>query len=369
MNHKITLCTVSLIAISCGLCAASPVLANDDDAKTTEVGEIVVTAQKRAENIQSVPLSVTAVTGDSLREQHIEQLQELRFIDTSVQYRTSTGSSSSAFAIRGVGTASFSSGIEQSVSTVLDGVVLGDPSSAQNLADIDHVEILRGPQGMLFGKNASAGVISITTKDPLIGSNAGAVHLSYGENNEAIAQGILNVPISEASAARLVVTHNHLDGWVKDAPLGDKGINPIDIDAIRGKWLWKPTDDLRILLGADASYSSKFCCSQVIRYAPDPHTGIAVANALAGFAAGPDNYKVANGALPTGHARVWGASGQIDKTLPAGFSLTSISAAATRFLSGERLPDEQLHRLRRTLCDALCDDRGPAGAPQLFPGD
>jgi iron complex outermembrane receptor protein len=294
-------------------------------ATTAQVETLIVTAQKRAENIQDVPLAVTAVSGDSLRQQHIEQLQELRFLDTSLQYRVSTGPNTSAFAVRGVGTSSFSSGIEQSVSTVLDGVVLADPSSVQTLADIDHVEILRGPQGMLFGKNASAGVISITTTDPKIGLLEGAAHLSYGEHNEQILQGIVNVPISDTLAARLVVTHNHLDGWVHDPVLGGRAVNPIDIDAVRGKLLFKPNDDLRVVLSADASYTGEFCCSQMVRYAPDPHTGVAVANAQFGVVAGPSNYQVADGAAPTGFGRVYGGSAQIDYSLPKGFSLTSIT--------------------------------------------
>lgn len=294
-------------------------------AAVTQVETLVVTAEKRSENIQDVPLAVTAATGEQLQRQHIEQLQDLKYLDTSVNYRVSTGSNTSAFAVRGVGTASFSSGIEQSVSTVLDGVVLADPSSVQTLADIDHVEILKGPQGMLFGKNASAGVISITTTDPKIGVFQGIAHLSYGEHDEQIYQGIVNIPVSDAIAARLVATHNHIDGWVKDPVLGGQAINPVDIDGIRAKLLFKPNEDLRIVLAADASYTGEFCCSQVVRTAPDPHTGVAVADRQFGIVEGPDNFQVADGAAPFGHGRIWGGSAQVDYSLGAGYSLTSIT--------------------------------------------
>lgn len=321
----------ALVALGFGA-AAMAADAPAADTAGVQLETLVVTAQKRAENIQDVPLAITAASGDQLRVQHIEQLQELRYLDTSVNYRVSTGSGSSAFAIRGVGTTSFSSGIEQSVSTVLDGVVLADPSSVQNLADIERVEILRGPQGMLFGKNASSGVISITTTDPHLGEWEGIVHLSYGEHNEQIFQAIANVPINDTMALRLVATHNHLDGWVKDPVFGGKDINPINIDAVRAKLLIKPNDDLRIVLAADASYSGKFCCSQVVRTAPDPHTGVAVADRQYGIVEGPENFQVANGALPFGHARIWGGSAQIDYSLPADFSVTSI----TGYRKGDR---------------------------------
>jgi iron complex outermembrane receptor protein len=324
MNKRRWLGGVSVLAaMACAASAAAAAAPAADDAATIET--LIVTAQKRAENIQDVPLAVTAASGEALRQQHIEQLQELRYLDTSVNYRVSTGSNTSAFAIRGVGTSSFSSGLEQSVSTVLDGVVLADPSSVQTLADIDHVEILKGPQGMLFGKNASAGVISITTTDPKIGQWEGALHLSYGERNEQIFQGIANIPVNDSVALRLVATHNHLDGWVKDPVLGGKDVNPIDVDAIRAKLLVKPSDDLRILFAADASYTGKFCCSQVVRSAPDPHTGVAVSDRQYGIVEGPDNFQVADGALPFGHGRIWGASAQIDYSLPHGYSLTSIT--------------------------------------------
>jgi len=313
----------ALVTLAFCVGSANAAAAAGGDAATVET--LIVTAEKRAENIQDVPLAVTAATGDALREKHIEQLQELRYLDTSVNYRVSTGSNTSAFAIRGVGTSSFSSGLEQSVSTVVDGVVLSDPSAVQTLADIDHVEILKGPQGMLFGKNASAGVISITTTDPKIGELEGIAHLSYGERNEQILQGIANIPINDDVALRVVATHNHLNGWVKDPLFGGKGVNPIDIDAVRAKLLIRPNGDLKIVLSADASYTGEFCCSQVVRTAPDPHTGVAVSDRQAGIVEGPNNYEVADGALPFGHGRIWGASAQVDYSLPAGYSLTSIT--------------------------------------------
>jgi iron complex outermembrane receptor protein len=134
--------------------------------QTITIDEIMVTAQKRAENVQDVPLAITAVRGEALSAMNITQPQQLSLIDPSVRFKQSLSSSASGLTIRGVGTSSFSAGIEQSISTVVDGVVLADPASLATLADIERVEILRGPQGMLFGKNASAGLMHFITNRP-----------------------------------------------------------------------------------------------------------------------------------------------------------------------------------------------------------
>jgi len=147
----------------------------DEQGGASRVDEIVVTAQKRAESLQDVPIAITAVSGSALEERNITQPQQLTLIDPSVRFRTSLSSNTSALAIRGIGTSVFSPGIEQSISTVVDGVVYAVPASLSTLNDIERVEILRGPQGMLFGKNASGGLVHFVTKRPRIGDNSGSV--------------------------------------------------------------------------------------------------------------------------------------------------------------------------------------------------
>ena len=290
-----------------------------------EVDQIIVTAQRRAENIQNVPLSITATTGEGLRDKGIYNLQDLRYIDPSLNYRVSTSAGSSAFAVRGVGTATYSAGLEQSVSTLIDGVILNDPSAAQILADIDRVEVLRGPQGMLFGKNASAGVISITTADPRFNEFTGITHLTFGENNERILQAIANIPISDTLAARVVLSHNHYDSWVNYVLFPDSNPSPIDINGIRAKLRWRPNDKLNAVLSFDANYTGDFCCLQVARYTPAARSPVALSNAKYGVVASPDNFDVAGDKLPTGNGRIWGASLNVDYKLPAGFTLNSIT--------------------------------------------
>lgn len=291
-------------------------------APSAEVETLIVTAQKRAEDVQKVPLAITAISGEQLQRQHVDTLQQLRTIDPSVNYRQSTGPHSSGFLIRGVGTSSFSTGIEQSVSTVVDGVVLADPSAAQNLSDIERVEILRGPQGMLFGKNASAGVVSITTRQPRIGEFEGNGRIAAGTRDEWIAQGAVNIPINDSMAGRISVNYRHLQANAHNNFL-DEGIDPIDQKSIRGKLLWQPNDQLKAVLSADYSYSSHFCCNPTWRVIT-PGYIVDYATRPYGVVAGPKNTDAALDFEPYGKGKVYGASLAIDYKLGE-YTITAIS--------------------------------------------
>ena len=300
-------------------------------ADSTQIETVVVTAEKRPENIQEVPLSVTAINGDELLRNHIVNIQDLKLVDPSVQFRVSNASTNSAFSIRGVGTSTFSVGIEQSVSTVVDGVVLQDPTSIVTLADIDHIEILKGPQGMLFGKNASAGLINIITKDPQFDSYEAIFHVSYGINDEQQVQAIFNLPLADDLALRVSLSRNHLAGWARDPVYNDRRINSINDNGVRAKLLWEPNADLKVTLAGDYNYNGQPCCSQFVRTTPNPLSGIAVSDAMYGVVAGPNNFQVTDGALPFSANRTEGGSLTIDYNLGADYSLTSISSYRTEF--------------------------------------
>lgn len=149
------------------LAAGAPALAQDEAGgeSTGGIAEIVVTAQKVAENVQDVPISITAVTAERLEQTGTTSLEGLTQIVPSVTFRKGTTSANSAIVMRGVGTITFSIAAEPSVSTVVDGVVLSRSGQAfMDLVDAERLEVLRGPQGTLFGKNASAGLVNIVSK-------------------------------------------------------------------------------------------------------------------------------------------------------------------------------------------------------------
>lgn len=287
-------------------------------------GDIIVTATRRAERLNDVPLAISATSGEQLDRQNIVNLQSLRSIDPSLNFRVSTGQGSSAFSIRGIGTSSFSSGIEQSVSTVLDGVVLGDPSALQTLTDVERVEILRGPQGMLFGKNASSGVVAIYTKRPDVNAPEGQLRVSLGENNERIVQAVLNVPLRDNLAVRVTGVYNHLDGWV-NSPVLKRDINAIDNKGFTAKMLWEASPNVTLLLSGDYNWSDEFCCQQVLRSVPWAGSASAIVNAKYGIVPSRKNFDIAADAEADGFGRAGGASLTSEVKL-GGYDWTTILA-------------------------------------------
>jgi iron complex outermembrane receptor protein len=320
-----------LMGASVGVAAmlvAGSVLAEDDASRAATpvvtVDEITVTAQKRAENVQDVPLAITAVRGEALASMNITQPQQLSLIDPSVRFKQSLSSSASGLTIRGVGTSSFSAGIEQSISTVVDGVILADPASLATLADIERVEILRGPQGMLFGKNASAGLVHFITNRPKLNENSGQLHVQYGERGERILQGIGNIALGDTFALRLVATHNERDGLIRNVAKDNAFTDPQDVSTLTLKALWRPSDDLTVYFSADRTDNDAFCCSSTWRkvtpgYAP------AVTNDRYGIVAGPKNLQVAANGPSQGKSTAQGGTLQVDYGL-GDLTLTSISA-------------------------------------------
>ncbi len=304
--------------------AMAQVPAAADGGAAVSVDEIIVTAQKRAENVQNVPLAITAVRGEALAAMNVTEPQQLSRVDPSVRFKQSLNNSSSGLTIRGIGTSSFSAGIEQSISTVVDGVVLADPGSLATLTDIERVEILRGPQGMLFGKNASAGLVHFVTNRPRLDENSGKLHLQFGERGEQVVQAVGNVALGDTAALRIVATHNERDGLIRNLAKDNIKTDPQDISTVALKFLWRPSEDLTLYFAADRSDNNAFCCSSTWRkvtpgYAP------AVTNARYGIVAGPKNLDVAANGPSEGKATAQGASLQVDYDLGE-LTLTSISA-------------------------------------------
>ena len=158
----------ALLAAAAGvaLTAGAPAVAADSTGN--EVAEITVTAQKREENLQDVPLSVAVIQGEALEALRLNEATDISKVAPSVTFLNAAGPRNFGFFVRGIGTSTFAAEtIEGSTAFVLDGVVLGQAGSAlTDLPDIERLEVLRGPQGTLFGKNASAGVINIVTRRP-----------------------------------------------------------------------------------------------------------------------------------------------------------------------------------------------------------
>lgn len=235
--------------------AAGPVFAEEAPAaEETGVSEVIVTATRREQRLQDVPIAITAVSGESLSAAGVVNTEQLAqavpslFITSSQQVGLGA-----QIRLRGVGTATGNAGFEGSVGVFLDGVYLARSNLAFNdLVDVERIEVLRGPQGTLFGKNTSAGTINIITRAPGFDFDAKAL-LSVGDYNAVRAGGYISGPIyGDKVAASLSAQVNSRDGYIEDAKTG-ADYNDRNRYVVRGQVLVKPTEDLSLRLIIDNS--------------------------------------------------------------------------------------------------------------------
>ncbi len=285
---------------------------------------VIVTAQKRAEDVQDVPLSVVAVGGGDLEVRRVDEVSELANIDPSVSFRQSVTPATSGFKVRGVGAGTFATGLEQSVSTIVDGIVLSDPSSVQTLLDVDRVEVLRGPQGMLFGKNASAGVVNIITRNPGFDSVSGRLSMSVGSRDEQKVTGALNVPLSDTVAVRLAAGHQHRGEILTNAVTG-LPVDELDREYYQAKLLWEPSNDLSVLVGGAYAFTDSFASTLVWRDVT-PGSIVDYSLDLYGVEPGPNNTTSVTDFQPYGKQKSYRGFVEANYDLN-GYTLTSISGA------------------------------------------
>jgi iron complex outermembrane recepter protein len=230
-----------------------------------QVEEIVVTAQKVEENVQDVPIAITAVSGDALTAAGTTSLENLGQLVPSVTFRKGTTNANSAVVLRGVGTISFSIAAEPSVSTVVDGVVLSRSGQAfADLVEIERLEVLRGPQGTLFGKNASAGLINVVSKG---GTDTleGEFTAEYYEGDEVRTRGTVSGPLAENLTFRVNGFFGKYAGNITNvAPflVGDRKINGYEHLGFRGL-LDFDNGPARIKIIADYYEADDDCCGEV----------------------------------------------------------------------------------------------------------
>src|SRR5580692_1002317 len=180
-----------------------------------EIETVVVTAQKKVENIQTVPIAVTAFTAEDLKAHQIVQFKDLVFSTPNVSY-TKTNFTGADFQIRGIGIAAIAGDAESGVAVHEDDVYLADPPLAEaNFYDLDRIEVLRGPQSTLYGRGATGGTVNIITAKPDLEQFGGSGEASYGNYNATELQGVVNVPImTDVLGVRLAGDWVKHDGFV-----------------------------------------------------------------------------------------------------------------------------------------------------------
>jgi len=255
-----------LLVSACFGALAAPQLAHAQEAdRSSTVEEVVVTATLRAENLQEIPLAVTAVSGAQLEQAGVNDVRTLTQVSSSFQVNNSqTESGGTTIRIRGVGTTGNNTGLESAVGIFLDGVYLSRPGIALGeLLDVEAIELLRGPQGTLYGRNTSSGALNIKTRRPNLTESDGFANFTAGNYDLTAIQAGFSAPlVQDALAFRLAGAYRKRDGWLRNIAGGDS--NDQNRYLVRGQLLWQiaPEIDLRVI--ADVSKSDEQCCDAVI---------------------------------------------------------------------------------------------------------
>lgn len=303
---------------------AAPPADEDTASEYADGNEIVVTATKREQTLQDVPVAVSVTTGELIERAQIRDLKDLQSLVPALRVTQLQSSANANFIIRGFGNGANNPGIEPSVGVFVDGVYRSR-TAAQigDLPDVARVEVLRGPQSTLFGKNASAGVISLVTREPQFRFH-GNIEAGYGNYNALVLKGFVTGPVSENIAASLAAGINRRDGYVTDPGYGGKS-NERDRWFLRGQLRFEPNDQLKIRLIADYDRIDEVCCS-VVNVRRSGAT--AAINALGGKvndAADPFGDLAYSNFPSSNEIENWGVSGQADYTVGP-LKLTSITA-------------------------------------------
>jgi iron complex outermembrane recepter protein len=313
-----TLNAASLIALAV---SATPAFAQDAD-DTAKSNEIVVTAQKREEKLQDVPLAISVIGGEQLANNGGVSLENAQYLVPSLNFRKSGTTLNQALFLRGVGTINFSIAAEPSVAAVLDGVVLSRAGEGfTDLFDVERIEVLRGPQGTLFGKNASAGVVSIVTKRPTA-DFGGTVEASYFSKSEYRGRATVNLPLGEHLRSRFTGYYGEYDGNISNLTTGTK-VNGYKHYGVRGAIEADLGETVTLTLRGDYRKANDDCCAEIIGTTPGNALPTA---ALSGTEILGDRSRIVKQNLVTStKEKSWGVSLQADIEL-GNHNLTSITS-------------------------------------------
>ena len=321
-----------LAASAIALLYATPALAQTnpapastrDEQDASDSDDIIVTATKREQTLQDVPISVSVTGAATIEKAQIRDLIDLQSVVPSLKVAQFNAAGQTNFIIRGFGNGNGNDGIESSVGVFIDGVYRSRSASAlDDLAEIERIEVLRGPQSTLFGKNVSAGAISIVTKRPSF-DWGGKAEITVGNYSQMQARATLTGPVSDSLAFRVSGSLNERDGYFKNLTTGT-GVNDRHRWSVRGDVLFEPSSDFSIRVIADYNMIKEICCG-VTSIFNGPATQ---AIGLAGFAISDTtrifDRNVIFNADPYNRIVGKGVSGQVDWNV--GFAkLTSITA-------------------------------------------
>ncbi|WP_219895021.1 TonB-dependent receptor [Aquisediminimonas profunda] len=252
------LAPVLVSGILAGPCLAQAVAPAAGPAEEVSADDIVVTAQKRSERLQDVPVSISAIGGDNIMKQRITQSDDLVTKTPNLQLAATVGENTPIFSLRGVSMSDFSLNQSGPVATYYDEVYKGNFALlGVALYDIERVEVLRGPQGTLYGKNTTGGAVNLISKRPEF-SNEAYLNVGAGNYGRYEANGAVNVALSDTLSARVAFTYAHADGWFRNQLPNKPDLNGTNEYGIRGSLRWEPSASASFVLRASTSLQNPY---------------------------------------------------------------------------------------------------------------
>ena len=317
---------------------APPLASSLPDKADTALGKVTVTARRREEDSHKVPTPITVLGGETLEAQRISRVQDLQQVLPSVNVAYIHARQSSV-AVRGIGNNPASDGLEGSAGIYLDNVYLGRPGMAVfDLLDIEQLELLRGPQGTLFGKNTTAGVLNISTRAPTFTAER-TVEVSGGQDGYFQGRGTVSGPLGETLAGRLSAYRTRDDGYIKNIH-DDNYLNGGERQGARGQLLFEPNEDFSLRWIADYNEEDSSNGSMVV-YGGAERFWQRAALVGASPLRDPQRRKVNINGRQHVSVHQGGSSLEANWNLAGGYRLTSISAY--RYWHFTPANDEQLN--------------------------
>ena len=352
---KMTAATLALASVSNVSVYAQD--QSDGEASGVRLDTITVTAQKREQNVQDVPISISAYSGDFIEDSGVQTLQDIALYSPNFLLPSSSQLTNARIQIRGVGSVG-NAGIEPSVGVFIDEVYYPRPGSILgNLLDVEAVEVLRGPQGTLFGRNTAAGALNVRTKDPSFDGNSAALTVGGGSQSAYKGSVVLNGVLSDSVAVRLAAQYSDRDGFGLNLLDGEEFGARDDLN-LRGKVLFDVSDQFSLKISAD--YSEINFGGQTVELLADTIPtpvfagtlgalfGPAARDGLLAASVDPFDHEVFQDHRDFSNDSQWGVSGHADYEFASGHIVRSITSyrewEASNFGSSLRLPAQLFPR-------------------------
>jgi len=316
-----------------GLLAGTAVLALTASAVGGEtIEKVVVTAQKRSQDVQKVPISMSVLTGSQLDDRGVSSFSSLKNQTPSLSFGAGVTGGESAITMRGVGTENVTGGGDPGVALHLDGIYVGRTAGIdQTFFDIERIEVLRGPQGTLYGRNSTGGAINIISRKPVLGEFSSSADISYGNYNALTTRAMINLPVGDKAALRISGVMNSRDGYqdiLSPASVcGDCEGDAADDIAFRGQFLLKLSDSADLLISGGHYENNEPVGIKLREPFPANGSGILGTNRFVGASPNPSDprkvYKDFKDSLDMERSNV---NATVNWAMNSGLTLTSITA-------------------------------------------